>query len=231
MIFKLENIVPWGRSFDEYKKMFSLQEEDLNLPIIDCGGGPSSFNVEMFDLGNKVISCDPIYQFTTAEINNRITEISPIMIQGLKTNYHNFVWQYIKTPEELKEKRLSAMQLFLADLERGLKQGRYLVRALPNLNFTRGKFGLALCSHLLFTYSEQLSYEFHLQAIKEMCHVAEEARIFPLLENFTGEISPHLEPIIKELQSNGYRANVVFVDYEFQKNGNQMLVVDRDFDR
>lgn len=225
MILKLKNIVPWGRSFDEYKRMFGLQKENLKLPIIDCGGGPSSFNVEMHNLGYKVISCDPIYQFTTEEIAKRIAEITPIMTQGLKDNYDNFVWQYMKNPEDLKEKRLSAMKLFLADFERGLQQGRYLDRALPNLNFETKKFALALCSHLLFTYSEQLSYEFHLQAIKEMSRVAKEVRIFPLLENFTGDISHHLEPLQKELQNDDYNVQIVTVNYEFQKNGNQMLVV------
>ena len=227
MILKLQNIVPWGRSFDEYKRMFNLQNKDLNLSILDCAGGPSSFNVEMHNLGYKVISCDPIYQFTEKEIASRIAEITPMMSQALKDNYQNFVWQYIKSPEELKEIRLAAMKLFLADFDKGLQQSRYLNQTLPSLNFNDQKFDLALCSHLLFTYSEQLSYNFHLQAIKEMCRVANEVRIFPLLENFTGEISPHFSLLKKELQDHNYQIKVVSVAYEFQKNGNQMLVVNR----
>jgi hypothetical protein len=39
-----QDIVPWGRSFAEYVKMFSLIPDDLDLRILDCGGGPSSFN-------------------------------------------------------------------------------------------------------------------------------------------------------------------------------------------
>lgn len=228
MVFKLENIVPWGRSFDEYKKMFSLKEEDLQLSILDCGGGPSSFNAEATRFGHKVISCDPIYQFTTEEIESRIAEITPIMVKGLKANYKRFVWRNFKTPEELKETRLSAMKLFLADFDLGLKQKRYLVRELPNLNFGFKQFNLALCSHLLFTYTEQLSYEFHLQAIKEMCRVAREVRIFPLLENFTGDVSCHLEPVREQLEKNNYQVKIISVDYEFQKNGARMLVINRD---
>ena len=60
---KLENVVPWGRCFEEYVKMFDLTSDELKLNIVDCGGGPSSFNVEMTKLDGKVISCDPIYQF------------------------------------------------------------------------------------------------------------------------------------------------------------------------
>lgn len=43
-------------------------------------------------------------------------------------------------------------------------------------------FDLAVCSHLLFLYSEHLSEDFHVESIKELCRVAGEARIFPLLE-------------------------------------------------
>jgi SAM-dependent methyltransferase len=225
MVFKLNNVVPWGRSLEDYRKMFSLSDNDLQLSILDCGAGPSSFNVEMTHLGNQVISCDPIYQFTTEEIQQRILETYPIIIEGLKTNFERFVWQNIQTPEAQGEIRLAAMNLFLADLKEGLKQGRYLDRELPNLPFTSQQFDLALCSHLLFTYSEQFSYEFHLQAIQEMGRVAREVRIFPLLENFTGNVSPHLEPIQQELKQNNYQVQIISVDYEFQKNGNQMLVI------
>jgi 2-polyprenyl-3-methyl-5-hydroxy-6-metoxy-1,4-benzoquinol methylase len=54
-----QDIVPWGRSFAEYVKMFSLIPDDLDLRILDCGGGPSSFNAEMTNRGKKVTSIDP----------------------------------------------------------------------------------------------------------------------------------------------------------------------------
>lgn len=225
MVFQLENVVPWGRSLEDYRKMFNLEEQDLQKSILDCGSGPSSFNAEITRLGDRVISCDPIYQFTAEAIQQRILDTYPIIIEGLKTNYNRFVWQDIQTPEALGETRLSAMNLFLADFPSGLQEGRYLNQELPNLSFNSRQFDLALCSHLLFTYSEQFSYQFHLAAIKEMCRVAQEVRIFPLLENFTGEVSPHLEPIQKELQQDNYQIQIITVDYEFQKNGNQMLVV------
>jgi hypothetical protein len=36
MAFTLDQVVPWGRSFDEYVAMFSLSVEDLSqdLPIL-----------------------------------------------------------------------------------------------------------------------------------------------------------------------------------------------------
>jgi hypothetical protein len=29
MAFKLDSIVPWGRNFNEYKKMFQLDDNDM----------------------------------------------------------------------------------------------------------------------------------------------------------------------------------------------------------
>ena len=51
-MFTLDSVVPWGRSFDEYCAMFDLSDRDLDLKILDCGGGPASFNAE----GNATVA-------------------------------------------------------------------------------------------------------------------------------------------------------------------------------
>ena len=84
MGFKLENVVPWGRSLEEYIRMFNLTADDLRLKILDCAGGPASFNVEMTRKGYNVISCDPIYQFSVDEIAQRIQETYQTIIDGVK---------------------------------------------------------------------------------------------------------------------------------------------------
>ena len=221
--FQLEKVVPWGRSSQDYIRMFNLSNQDLQKSILDCAGGPSSFNAEQYQAGNTVVSCDPIYQFTTEQIQNRITETYPIIIKGLKNNYHKFVWQDIKSPEDLGKTRMSAMNKFLDDFYTGLQQGRYVKELLPNLNFADQQFDMALCSHFLFTYSDQFSLDFHLQSILEMCRVAKDVRVFPLLENFTGKVSPFVEPVIKSLRERDYEVKIEQVEYEFQINGNQML--------
>jgi hypothetical protein len=81
-----------------------------------------------------------------------------------------------------------------------------------------------LCSHLLFLYSEHLSEDFHIKSIKELCRVASEARIFPLSE-FGAKKSRHLDAVIDILKKEGFSANIKKVPYEFQKGGNEMLVV------
>lgn len=225
MSFKLEKIVLWGRSFDEYRRMFNLSEKDLEGAILDCAGGPADFNAEMYRRGKKVISADPIYQFSAETIKNKIDATCPQIIEGLKVNYDRFVWREIKTPQQLGEVRMAAMNQFLADYQSGLQQGRYLVETLPHLSFQDFQFDLALCSHLLFTYSEQLSLEFHIQAIQELLRVARQVRIFPLLENFTGEPSPHLASVIDYLKQNKYQVEIIPVNYEFQIGGNQMMQI------
>lgn len=223
MAFKLQNVVPWGRSLSEYTRMFDLQPQELQLNILDCAGGPASFNAEMLAQGYQVISCDPVYQFTTAEIAQRIQATAQTIIDGIKLTKENFVWREIQSPERLEQIRMAAMTKFLEDLPLGIQQGRYLTDALPVLSFKTGQFDLALCSHLLFTYSEQLGADFHVAAIREMCRVAKEVRIFPLLVNFSTKISPLLQPAIIQLQELGYKVEIRYVPYEFQLGGNQML--------
>ncbi len=83
---------------------------------------------------------------------------------------------------------------------------------------------MALCSHFLFLYSEQLSEDFHLQSIKELCRTASEARIFPLLE-LGAKRSRHLTAVTNRLREDGFVVKVEKVAYEFQKDGNEMLKV------
>ena len=72
MAFELDQIVPWGRSFDEYVAMFSLSPRDLEKSLVGCGDGPSSFNCELTERGGSIVSFDPIYARKREEIRKRI---------------------------------------------------------------------------------------------------------------------------------------------------------------
>ncbi|NEP88179.1 MAG: SAM-dependent methyltransferase [Okeania sp. SIO2C2] len=224
MTIKLEKIVPWGRNLDEYISMFDLTPEEKKLKILDCAAGPSSFNYEMTFQRYNVISCDPIYKFSADEISQRIQATSQNIIDQVKANYDTFVWQNLKSPENLLKVRMAAMEKFLLDFPNGFQQKRYLTAELPKLPFDNHRFDLALYGHFLFLYSDHLSAEFHLESILEMCRVAKQVRIFPLLK-LSGEISPLLTPIIEKLTTKGYKAEIKQVTYEFQKGGNQMLQI------
>jgi hypothetical protein len=81
---------------------------------------------------------------------------------------------------------------------------------------------LALVSHLLFLYSDQLDFNFHQSAVEELLRVAREVRIFPLL-TLEQKPSPHVGPIHTHLTGRGWRAEIAVVPYEFQRGGNEML--------
>lgn len=224
MGLKLDSVVPWGRSFHEYQRMFALTTEDLKANILDCGGGPASFNAEMMRRGHRVTSCDPIYEFTAPQIEQRIQETYPVIVEGVRASLDSYVWHEMRSPEELGNVRKTAMQTFLQDFSEGLREQRYIMAELPQLPFKEQQFSLALCGHLLFTYSDQLGLEFHIAAVRELCRVAAEVRIFPLLK-IDGEPSPHLQFVLDDLREQALKPVVRTVDYEFQKNGNQMLVI------
>jgi hypothetical protein len=222
MAFQLDQIVPWGRSFDEYVRMFSLTDDDLKNRILGCGDGPACFNATMHRMGNNVVSVDPLYQFSAEQIRGRVLEVYPTILEQLVANQSAYVWTTISSTEDLGRIRSEAMEEFLADYELGQIEGRYVPHGLPELPFADRQFDLALCSHLLFTYSGQLSAEFHCRAALEMRRVAKEVRVFPLLDH-GGQPSPHLESVCRVLNENGHHVEVERVDYEFQRGSKEML--------
>ncbi len=221
---KLDEVVPWGRTLEEYKSMFSLSETDLSTKMLGCGDGPASFNAEMTKLGHSVVSIDPVYQFSGEQIEQRVRATYEQVISQVKQNSHNYIWKNFQDADELGKARLGAMEKFLLDYGAGKVSERYLYQSLPSLNFSDSQFDLCVCSHLLFLYSEQLPLDFHIASIHELLRVASEIRIFPLLK-LNGEISPYLELVMKDLSEKGYSAEVETVAYEFQKGGNQMLKI------
>ena len=224
MGFTLEKVVPWGRSYDEYVSMFGLTEVDLGLRILGCGDGPAGFNSALTKRGGSIVSIDPIYALDATQIRSRIAATYETVMAQMCKNQNDYVWGVISSVEELGRVRMSAMDTFLSDYEAGENDGRYIAGELPLLPFENGKFGIALSSHFLFLYSDHLSVEFHLQALLEMLRVAREVRVFPIV-TLDGEPSPHVAFIMEALQGHGFCVEVRRVSYEFQRGGNEMLVI------
>ena len=221
-MFTLDQVVPWGRSFDEYARMFALTEADLRLSIVGCGDGPASFNAEATRRGVTVISCDPIYKWSTSQLRDRIADTYAQIIEQTRQNEHEFLWDTFASVEELGRARMSAMQEFLDDYDQGKAAGRYIDAALPQLPFANQTFGLALCSHFLFLYTEQLGEDFHHAAVEELLRIAAEVRIFPLLA-LGSQPSRLLQPVVAQLRGRGRHVTIEQVPYEFQRGGNKML--------
>ncbi|UJP04851.1 MAG: class I SAM-dependent methyltransferase [Nitrosomonas sp.] len=224
MGFTLDKVVPWGRSYDEYVSMFNLTEKDLSLRILGCGDGPAAFNTVLTKRGGSVVSVDPVYVFDTTRIRSRIAETYETVMIQMHKNQGDYVWKDIPSVEQLGRIRMSAMEDFLADFDSGKQQGRYIAGELPSLPFGNEQFDIALSSHFLFLYSAHLSTEFHLRALQEMLRVSCEVRVFPLL-TLGGASSPYLHTMNEYFVEKGFGVDVMCVPYEFQRGGNEMLVI------
>jgi len=221
---ELNSIVPWGRTLSEYKDIFSLTESDLQQSILGCGDGPASFNAELTQQGGNVVSIDPTYQFERSSLEKRISEVYDEVIPQLYKNQDKYIWKSITSVDELGRIRMGAMHRFISDYEAGKESGRYIHESLPELSFRNKQFDIALCSHYLFLYSDHVSLEKHISSIKELCRVAKEVRIYPLL-SLNGEISPYLKDVITSLNESALSTLLVDVNYQFQKGATQMLVI------
>jgi len=206
-MFALGQFVPLGRSFEEHSAMSSLAGADMAGRILGCGDGPAGFKAEANTRGAQVVSCDPIYEFSKADIEARIAATDELAIDQARQNQNECVWQAIASIEELGKVRMGAMQAFLDDDPAALVKGRYMNSEPPSLPFSDGHFDLALCSHLLFLYSQQLDEAFHHSSLLELCRVAKEVRVFPLLA-FGGAILPHLETSVELLRPAGHKVSI-----------------------
>lgn len=231
MAMKLDQVVPFGRSLDEYIHMFSLTDADLQRSILSVADGPASFNAEGTAQGYRIQSCDPLYVFGADEIRDRFYTVLEDIITQITNTQDSWVWHYHKSPATLETHRIEVTERFCADYAKGKKDtgklgGRYRVGTLPNLNYADNSYDLGLSSHFLFLYSEQLDTAFHMAAIEEMLRVSKEVRIFPLL-SLDQVRSPHLNPVINRLKQTGYQCTIELVDYELQPGGNEMLKITR----
>lgn len=116
----------------------------------------------------------------------------------------------------------AAFRRFLADYAGN--PGRYVAGKLPHLPFDDGAFDIALSSSLLFLYDDRLDCEFHLASLRELARVATEVRVFPL-HTLDATRSALVGPVVRTLETEGYRVALVSVPYEFQPDATEMLVV------
>ena len=223
MDFHYKDIVPWGRSFDEYLDMFNLSEDDLARDIVGVGDGPASFNTRMHQRGTPIVSVDPIYRYSESELRQRIQDTYADVIAQARQNEDKFVWKRFSSVDELAAVRMQAMDEFCRDFEKGKQQGRYIDASLPDLPVPDQHFDLVLSAHFLFFYSANRDFAFHLNAVRELLRIGSEVRIFPIVD-VNSNPSPFLPPVMDVLETDGITCSVERVPYHFQKTGNEMLV-------
>jgi hypothetical protein len=169
-----------------------------------------------------VISCDPIYRWEAIDIRERVTTTRDEILEQTRRNAGEFVWDSIRSVDELGRIRMAAMEAFLDDFSDGKAQGRYVDNELPTLPFADRSFDLALCSHFLFLYSDQLGEAFHHQSLRELCRLAGDVRIFPVLA-LGGRRSPFIDDVMTRLRDEGHEVALEQVPYEFQRGANHMM--------
>lgn len=115
----LQEIVPWGRTLEEYVRMFALTQNDLTSKILGVGDGPASFNAELTAMSGQVISIDPVYAFSPQEIEQRVQQTYPTIVDQIRLTADGYRWNQFNDADELGQYRLTAMKRFLSDYPLG----------------------------------------------------------------------------------------------------------------
>ncbi len=221
----LKDIVLIGRTFNEYYKMFDLGNivpEKEN--ILDVASGVSSFSATANTKGYHVIASDCIYCFKPEEIKNKCEEdINNVMLK-MHDIQELYKWEYFSNINELIDQRRLAYHLFLNDFKKN-RESTYYYTEYPNSLFDDKQFSISLVSHFLFMYDEILGYDFHKNTIMELIRVTQkEIRIFPLV-NLSSKKSKFVKRLMEDDTFDHCEMSIRKVDYEFVKNGNEMLVI------
>lgn len=215
-----------ARSFEEYRAMFALSNDDLSRRVLDCPGGAASFVAVAGTRGVKAVAVDPVYAWDRGMLGEHALREAERGHAFLLEHAYRFVWTWFGDPADHARVRAEAARDFTADL--AAHPERYIAGALPDLPFLDQSFDLVLSSHLLFTYGERLDEAFHLAALLELVRMTRwQVRLFPLLLHTTGERYAGLDRLRAQLAGGGVGSRLQRVDYEFQHGGNEMLVLER----
>lgn len=224
----LDHIMFIGRVWDEYMRMFNLSKvELLGRRILDCPAGACSFTAVSNQMGMDVTACDIAYYNSIDDLGQKgLKDIETTMLNMEKTEIQkNFIWEYFQSIKELKRTRTKALNELILDMKQNPEV--YIPASLPSLPFEDKQFDLTLSANLLFLYSDNLDYDFHLQSIQELMRVTKrEIRIFPT-SDFTCKRYEYMDKLICTIQNMGWNAEEIKVPYEFQKNTNTMLMLTR----
>ncbi|MFE3316963.1 class I SAM-dependent methyltransferase [Nocardia sp. NPDC059195] len=213
-----------SRSLGEYRAMFALTDDDLGRRILDCPGGAAGFTAEVSQRGGDVTACDIAY-FDKGVDRVAATAVAEADRGNRYVREHAdaYRWTFFADPADHHRARRESAEQFAAHTRSSPR--RYVPGRLPALPFVDNSFDLVLSSHLLFSYADDLDYEFHRQAITELARVATtEVRLFPVVPIGSPGRYEQLEKLLAELSLAGISSRIMKVDYEFQAHADEMLV-------
>lgn len=213
-----------SRAYDEYVAFFSLDPQQLvGRRVLDCSAGAASFVAQANRLGIEALAVDPAYQLTS-------DQLADVAAAGLRDgnaiaaqHAGRFTWEWYGSVQARERMRARALAEFVVDFNE--HRDRYLTASLPTLPFPDGGFDVALCSHLLFTWADQLGLDWHLAALRELARVAREVRVFPTVMQGAGHEVPFWDELITTLAAEGTQVHRQQVDYQFQVGADTMLVL------
>jgi len=222
---QLDRVVLLGRTFDEYRRYFLLNLEDLvGKTVLDVASGVSSFCAEANARGIRVTSFDPIYSLTPEKIAERCEPDLQSVFRAIGS-VPTYRWTYYKNPEHMRELRKSASSTFLLDYR--AHPERYISGTLPKLPFADDSFDLTLVSYFLFAYQDQLNYKFHRDSILEIMRVTGgEARIYPTV-TFEAQPSEYVPMLRSDPALKRFEFTEIKTDFEFLVGSNSFLQVRR----
>lgn len=220
----IDRIAFFGRTYAEYMSMFDLNEQLLRQgAILDCPAGASSFVAEANKLGLDVTASDVCYDLSIDAILEKGKKDMQHVFEMFDAASHLYTWGYYKNKDEVMALRSKALEIFDGDFPDGFREGRYIHAELPHLPFPDKIFSIVLSGNFLFLYGDRLDIDFHKACIKELLRVCSgDVRIFPLV-GLDAKPYTYLIEILSFLDSEGIKAEIVKVPFEFQKGANQML--------
>nr|WP_245629858.1 SAM-dependent methyltransferase [Domibacillus robiginosus] len=206
--------------------MFDLSIEELQgQKVLDCPAGSCSFTAIGCQKGLDVTACDIAYYHPTDALAGKGKKDIKHVAEGMKKAEQDYVFHYFRDIDDLIRHRKRALDECTASMK--TEPERYIPVELPVLSFEDDEFDLILSAHFLFTYGDRLDLSFHLDVIEELLRVArKEIRFFPLVD-LSGNRYEHLDKIISGLREKGYRVEEIAVPYEFQKNANAMMKIQK----
>lgn len=222
----IDRVAFLGRTYDEYLKIFDLNEDILKRgPILDCPAGASSFAAEAKKKGFDVTACDILYRHPIDRLTEKGLDDLQHVFEKLEEVSGLYTWYYYKNTKEVISLRRKALEGFTKDFTNGLKEKRYVFASLPELPFPDKSFETVLSGHFLFLYSDRLDLDFHRTCLDEFVRVCRgEVRIYPIL-GLDAKPYPHIDEIISSLDTKGIKAEIREVPFEFLKGATQMMVL------
>lgn len=207
------NVLFSTRPFEEYRRNFSLTDDDLSGgPILDCPAGGSDFAATVRARGGQAVSVDPRYAMRLPDLAAMIRREHARVDAWVRSQPDRFIFRDDGSwicAEPWRE----AAERFVADIGcegEGRRTGHYIAAALPHLPFADDSFALAMSGFLLFSYADQFDFGFHLQAIRELLRVTRgQVRLHPLNDS-AGHPYPRMDELADALTADG--AHVLFQD-------------------